>query len=310
MRASVVLDLVREFFEAQADYEAAKIEPRPGPLPDQWFVKLGVARSRYAKADVQLRATLAGHTPPRFDLVAHLHRQREFSERTFGPGARTEGVVDHIRKELAEVLEDRTIAEWVDVIILAFDGAWRSGAAPEHIVAAIVAKQTKNEARTWPDWRTMPEGKAIEHDRSADGVPKAEMATKTPVCVRCNDTHVIGLEDGQNISCTRCPVPCQKCRRGGRGAYCETTPCGCDCHGTMNETRVRDVLNTTVEGIAPNLAAKPRSGWCCTNCGEKFDMADAKAWRLNAGQLAHNCEGKGFFVAKFFESPKTGGATS
>lgn len=28
----------------------------------------------------------------RFDLVAHLYRQREFSARTFGPGARTAGV--------------------------------------------------------------------------------------------------------------------------------------------------------------------------------------------------------------------------
>jgi len=34
----------------------------------------------------------------RFDLVAHLSRQRDFSARTFGPGARTKGVLDHIRR--------------------------------------------------------------------------------------------------------------------------------------------------------------------------------------------------------------------
>ena len=34
------------------------------------------------------------------------------------------------------------------------------------IVAAIDAKQTKNEARKWPDWRTQPTDKAIEHDRN------------------------------------------------------------------------------------------------------------------------------------------------
>lgn len=48
---------------------------------------------------------------------------------------------------------------------LAFDGAWRSGHTPEQIVAAIEAKQTKNEGRTWPDWRTAEPGKAIEHVR-------------------------------------------------------------------------------------------------------------------------------------------------
>lgn len=108
-----------------------------------------------------------------FDLVQHLRRQIEFSARTYGPGDRTAGVCDHIRKELREVQDDAaaglpTLGEWVDVIILGFDGAWRSGATPEQIVAAIVAKQTKNEGRKWPDWRTADPGKAIEHDRSAD----------------------------------------------------------------------------------------------------------------------------------------------
>jgi hypothetical protein len=110
---------------------------------------------------------------PTFDLLAHLRRQINFSARTYGPGDRTAGVCDHIRKELNEVQADAaagvpTLPEWVDVIILGFDGAWRSGATPEQIVAAIVAKQTKNEGRRWPDWRTADPGKAIEHDRSAD----------------------------------------------------------------------------------------------------------------------------------------------
>lgn len=49
---------------------------------------------------------------------------------------------------------------------------------------------------------------------------------------------------------------------------------------------------------SPKAETKPRGDWRCTRCGEKFDIDDAKAWRLNAGQLAHNCEGHGFFVAK------------
>lgn len=97
---------------------------------------------------------------------AHLERQIAFSERTFGPGPRTEGVVDHIRKELKEVLEHPSdLKEWVDVIILGFDGAWRAGHKPHEIIAAIKAKQLENEGRTWPDWRTADVGKAIEHVR-------------------------------------------------------------------------------------------------------------------------------------------------
>lgn len=64
------------------------------------------------------------HLPLAFDLVAHLRRQRAFSERTFGPGTRTEGVCDHIRKELIEVRDSGgALAEWIDVVILALDGA-------------------------------------------------------------------------------------------------------------------------------------------------------------------------------------------
>lgn len=105
-----------------------------------------------------------------FDFEAHLKRQREWSGRTFGPGPRTAGVVDHIRKELAEITAAPSdISEWIDVVILALDGAWRAGASPQDIIAALVAKQAKNEARVWPDWRTMSPDKAIEHDRSKDG---------------------------------------------------------------------------------------------------------------------------------------------
>lgn len=103
-----------------------------------------------------------------FDFRAHLARQRAFSEKTFGPGARTAGVVDHIRKELREIEADPAdVSEWIDVVILALDGAWRAGYTPDEIVAALVAKQEKNEGRTWPDWRTAPLDRAIEHDRTA-----------------------------------------------------------------------------------------------------------------------------------------------
>ncbi len=53
----------------------------------------------------------------------------------------------------------------------------------------------------------------------------------TPVCKVCNDTYIMHFEEsGKDRMCTHCPVPCQKCRRGGNGPYCENTPCSCDCH--------------------------------------------------------------------------------
>jgi hypothetical protein len=121
------------------------------------------------------------------DLRTHLIRQIVFSRSTFGPGERREGVIDHIRKELQEIeaadTDKERIEEWVDVVILALDGLWRSidaahrnlGAAyvdvdevAGHIEIAIVKKQRKNEARDWPDWRTTDPNKAIEHVRSSD----------------------------------------------------------------------------------------------------------------------------------------------
>ncbi len=103
------------------------------------------------------------------DLIAHLRGQKAFSERTFGPGGRTAGVLDHIRKELREI-EERPddLEEWVDVVLLAFDGAWRAGHSPEAIAAALLAKQAKNETRRWPDWRTHVPGMAIEHLRDEE----------------------------------------------------------------------------------------------------------------------------------------------
>jgi len=104
-----------------------------------------------------------------FDLYSHLERQREWSGNTFGPGLRTAGVLDHIRKELKEIEADPSdLKEWIDVIILAFDGAWRTGASLGTILDALQAKQLKNEKRKWPDWRTADPDKAIEHDHSFD----------------------------------------------------------------------------------------------------------------------------------------------
>jgi Protein of unknown function (DUF550) len=119
-------------------------------------------------ADLHNAALEAADEPAALD-ASFLERLMTFSRRAFGPNVRTGGVLDHLRKELLEI-EDapHDLSEWVDVILLGLDGAWRHGGRPQEIIDAIVAKLAKNEARAWPDWRTLPEDRAIEHDRSAE----------------------------------------------------------------------------------------------------------------------------------------------
>lgn len=116
----------------------------------------------------QLAELLVGRSHS-FDLVEHLKRQMAFSAKTFGPGVRTKGVIDHIRKELGEIEENpRDVEEWIDVVLLACDGAWRTGASAEHIVASLALKLHKNESRDWPDWRTANLDQAIQHKPGAE----------------------------------------------------------------------------------------------------------------------------------------------
>ena len=196
IRLSDATEAVRKNIRASDQYEALLAlpsvsitePPRPAPVSGDWISREAAivalfeadlpysANEELDKIAARLRAlpSVSITEPPRpapvrFDLIAHLLRQRDWSAKTFGPGPRTKGVVDHIRKELAEIEADPAdIMEWVDVVILAFDGAWRAGWEPEAIVAAIEAKQAKNEARKWPDWRTASPDHAIEHDRSTD----------------------------------------------------------------------------------------------------------------------------------------------
>src|SRR5690348_6072780 len=103
-------------------------------------------------------------------------KQVEWSRKTFGPplAARSLGVVDHLRKELNEIEEKPLdLAERIDAMILAFDGAWRcamqsypkldSEAVVKTIEAAYKHKMKENQKRQWPDWKTADPHKAIEH---------------------------------------------------------------------------------------------------------------------------------------------------
>ena len=85
-----------------------------------------------------------------FDVKSYIATQKEWSNIVFGNGLRTEGICKHIESELGEIRAAPTdVMEWVDVIILALDGAWRSGHSTDEILWAMVKKQMKNLQRKW-----------------------------------------------------------------------------------------------------------------------------------------------------------------
>jgi hypothetical protein len=168
---------------------ADELDRRAAELDDNLFYPPKAALKREdwdastRKPKVRAAATERSEMPAdeQFDFHAHLARQAAWSEKTFGPGARTAGVCDHIRKELIEIESDPSdLKEWIDVVILALDGAWRCGGKPGEIIAQIVAKQTKNEGRNWPDWRTADPNKAIEHDRTGEQAAPTDNSSAAP----------------------------------------------------------------------------------------------------------------------------------
>ena len=103
---------------------------------------------------------------PTYDLTLQraLERQAAFSRRAFGSGKRTGGICEHIHEECLEVIDsDHSVEECVDVLILALDLCWRSGATPEEVERALCAKMTKNERRKWPPVGSVGEDQKINH---------------------------------------------------------------------------------------------------------------------------------------------------
>jgi hypothetical protein len=101
-----------------------------------------------------------------------MDRQIVFSMKAFGEGRRTRGIIAHIRKEIKEVLKaPNSPYEWIDIAILALDGAWRSvygGTSPdmarqvsELVAVALLEKQRKNVLRKWP--KPISQNTAVEH---------------------------------------------------------------------------------------------------------------------------------------------------
>lgn len=101
------------------------------------------------------------------DFKDYLAKHRRWSQVTFGPGHRTAGLVKHIKKECLEIEADPLdLEEWIDIVILGLDGAWRTGASDADIISALEAKQQKNLSRRWPSG--VPQDKPAEHLRSEE----------------------------------------------------------------------------------------------------------------------------------------------
>jgi len=96
-----------------------------------------------------------------------IKRQQTFALKAFGEGDHSKGLLEHIKKEVIEIYEDASdTEEWVDIIILAMEGAWRTGASPKDIADIFNLKMSKNERRAWPAIGSIEPGKPIEHLRA------------------------------------------------------------------------------------------------------------------------------------------------
>ena len=85
-----------------------------------------------------------------------------WSLKTFGPGKRTRGLVEHIRRELDEILaKPDDLTEPVDVILLAMDLYARAGG--KSLMEDLRKKHNINTWRTWPAPES--EDHPAEHDR-------------------------------------------------------------------------------------------------------------------------------------------------
>ena len=83
-------------------------------------------------------------------LREYIQRHISWSKTTFGPGTQHKKICNHIEKELKEVRENPSdLYEWIDIIILALDGAWRAGYSPVQIINALIKKQAINFERKW-----------------------------------------------------------------------------------------------------------------------------------------------------------------
>lgn len=159
------------------------------------------------------------------NFVEYIERHRAWSLKTFGEGDRTLGTIKHIEKELVEIkAAPGDLEEWIDVVILAIDGAWRLGASPELIASALQAKQAKNVAREWPPLEQQVAGEAVEHLRSIARFV-ANVTAET-----CEAARAL---DGRRVDPATSMPPLKGCTAGGH--------CHCRLERQTHEVRQQGV---------------------------------------------------------------------
>jgi hypothetical protein len=135
-----------------------------------------------------------------YHLSQYIERQKRWSTRVFGPGKRTLGLTAHIRKELDEIeANPLDLEEWIDVIILGLDGAWRTGAPAAAIWMKMVEKQGKNLVRTWGP--VVSEDLPVEHIRDESelcGSARRWVVGGVAHCTRSLGHP--GVHEGKNLS--------------------------------------------------------------------------------------------------------------
>lgn len=130
-----------------------------------------------------------------FDLLGYLERHKEWSERTFGTHDRIRGLANHLISEAAEVaVEPNDAEEWVDAIIIAFDGLLNLGLHPSEITALLVAKQSRNFQRSWP--KNVPADRPVEHVKAFEKLreEKAGFAGGTGTHGSMADQELLSLD--------------------------------------------------------------------------------------------------------------------
>ena len=118
-----------------------------------------------------LTAELAA-SESRTSLVGHLEEQFDWQRETFGDRQRIDGVLDHIQKEITELAESdpKDPMEIIDLIFLLSQMLAYLGYTARGMATLWIEKLQINKKRTWPDWRTAPPNKAIEHVREDGGI--------------------------------------------------------------------------------------------------------------------------------------------
>src|SRR6185369_12898305 len=91
------------------------------------------------------KARRRGEYGPWFDFVAFFNEKMRWSRETFGRTLPWAGIIKHLRKEIDEAeKEPLCLSEWIDIVLVAIDGAGRAGYDGAAFAAALVDKLQTN----------------------------------------------------------------------------------------------------------------------------------------------------------------------